>query len=225
MKKLDIVYQDKDIIVVNKDAHLLTIGTEKERDNTLYHKVLMYEKTKRKSNKIFIVHRLDKETSGLVLFAKREEIKDILQNNWDIYAIERKYVAVVEGKLKKKEDTLKNHLMENSIHHVYVSDNGKLAITKYKVLKESKSYSLLDIVITTGRKNQIRAQLSNIGSPIIGDKKYNAKTNPLRRLGLHANKLVIRHPITNEVMTFESKVPSEFLNLTPILTFSSVVSE
>ncbi|MCI5879422.1 MAG: RNA pseudouridine synthase [Bacillales bacterium] len=213
MKKLDIVYQDKDIIVVNKDAHLLTIGTEKERDNTLYHKVLMYEKTKRKSNKIFIVHRLDKETSGLVLFAKREEIKDILQNNWDIYAIERKYVAVVEGKLKKKEDTLKNHLMENSIHHVYVSDNGKLAITKYKVLKESKSYSLLDIVITTGRKNQIRAQLSNIGSPIIGDKKYNAKTNPLRRLGLHANKLVIRHPITNEVMTFESKVPSEFMRM------------
>ena len=182
-------------------------------DNTLYHKVLMYEKTKRKSNKIFIVHRLDKETSGLVLFAKREEIKDILQNNWDIYAIERKYVAVVEGKLKKKEDTLKNHLMENSIHHVYVSDNGKLAITKYKVLKESKSYSLLDIVITTGRKNQIRAQLSNIGSPIIGDKKYNAKTNPLRRLGLHANKLVIRHPITNEVMTFESKVPSEFMRM------------
>ena len=213
MKKLDIVYQDKDIIVVNKDAHLLTIGTEKERDNTLYHKVIMYEKTKRKSNKIFIVHRLDKETSGLVLFAKREEIKDILQNNWDIYAIERKYVAVVEGKLKKKEDTLKNHLMENSIHHVYVSDNGKLAITKYKVLKESKSYSLLDIVITTGRKNQIRAQLSNIGSPIIGDKKYNAKTNPLRRLGLHANKLVIRHPITNEVMTFESKVPSEFMRM------------
>ena len=213
MKKLDIVYQDKDIIVVNKDAHLLTIGTEKERDNTLYHKVLMYEKTKRKSNKIFIVHRLDKETSGLVLFAKREEIKDILQNNWDIYAIERKYVAVVEGKLKKKEDTLKNHLMENSIHHVYVSDNGKLAITKYKVLKESKSYSLLDIVITTGRKNQIRAQLSNIGSPIIGDKKYNAKTNPLRILGLHANKLVIRHPITNEVMTFESKVPSEFMRM------------
>ena len=213
MKKLDIVYQDKDIIVVNKDAHLLTIGTEKERDNTLYHKVLMYEKTKRKSNKIFIVHRLDKETSGLVLFAKREEIKDILQNNWDIYAIERKYVAVVEGKLKKKEDTLKNHLMENSIHHVYVSDNGKLAITKYKVLKESKSYSLLDIVITTGRKNQIRAQLSNIGSPIMGDKKYNAKTNPLRRLGLHANKLVIRHPITNEVMTFESKVPSEFMRM------------
>ena len=213
MKKLDIVYQDKDIIVVNKDAHLLTIGTEKERDNTLYHKVLMYEKTKRKSNKIFIVHRLDKETSGLVLFAKREEIKDILQNNWDIYAIERKYVAVVEGKLKKKEDTWKNHLMENSIHHVYVSDNGKLAITKYKVLKESKSYSLLDIVITTGRKNQIRAQLSNIGSPIIGDKKYNAKTNPLRRLGLHANKLVIRHPITNEVMTFESKVPSEFMRM------------
>ena len=213
MKKLDIVYQDKDIIVVNKDAHLLTIGTEKERDNTLYHKVLMYEKTKRKSNKIFIVHRLDKETSGLVLFAKREEIKDILQNNWDIYAIERKYVAVVEGKLKKKEDTLKNHLMENSSHHVYVSDNGKLAITKYKVLNESKSYSLLDIEITTGRKNQIRAQLSNIGSPIIGDKKYNAKTNPLRRLGLHANKLVIRHPITNEVMTFESKVPSEFMRM------------
>ena len=103
--------------------------------------------------------------------------------------------------------------MENSIHHVYVSDNGKLAITKYKVLKESKSYSLLDIVITTGRKNQIRAQLSNIGSPIIGDKKYNAKTNPLRRLGLHANKLVIRHPITNEVMTFESKVPSEFMRM------------
>ena len=98
MKKLDIVYQDKDIIVVNKDAHLLTIGTEKERDNTLYHKVLMYEKTKRKSNKIFIVHRLDKETSGLVLFAKREEIQDILQNNWDLDALERKFGAVAAGK-------------------------------------------------------------------------------------------------------------------------------
>lgn len=210
MKKLDIVYQDKDIIVVNKEAHLLTIATEKERENTLYHKVLMYEKTKRKSNKIFVVHRLDRETSGLVLFAKNEEVKNILQNNWDIYAVERNYVAVVEGKLKKKEDTLKNHLSENSVHHVFISSNGKLAVTKYKVLSESKSYSLLDIEIFTGRKNQIRAQLSNIGNPIVGDKKYGARTNPLRRVLLHANKLVLRHPITNELMTFTSKVPIEF---------------
>lgn len=214
-EKLNIIYQDKDIIVVVKPSNLLTIGTEKERDNTLYHKVLMYERSKHKSNKIFIVHRLDKETSGIVVFAKNEKVKNILQDNWDSYAIERKYVAVVEGKVNKKSDEIRSYLKENNVHKVFSTKDksGKLAITKYKLLNTSKSFSLLDIEILTGRKNQIRVHLSDIGNPIIGDKKYNSKYNPLKRLGLHANKLVLKHPITNEIMTFETDIPKEFTNM------------
>ena len=213
-EKLNIVYQDKDIIVVSKDTNLLTIGTERERENTLYHKVLMYERSKHKANKIFIVHRLDKDTSGIVLFAKNEKAKNILQDNWDKYAIERKYVAVVEGKLNKKEDEIRSYLKENSVHKVYSTKDkdGKLAITGYKVLNTSKSFSLVDIDIKTGRKNQIRVHLSDIGNPIIGDKKYGSKTNPIKRMGLHANKLVIINPITNKEMIFETDVPGSFIS-------------
>lgn len=214
-EKLKIIYQDKDIIVVSKDSNLLTIGTEREKENTLYHKVLMYERSKHKANKIFIVHRLDKDTSGLVLFAKNEKVKNILQDNWDNYAIERKYVAVVEGKVNKKEDEIKSYLKENSVHKVYSTKDkdGKLAITKYKLLNMSKSFSFLDVELKTGRKNQIRVHLSDIGYPIIGDKKYGSKYNPIRRLGLHAYKLVIKHPIRNEVMTFEDEIPKDFINM------------
>lgn len=214
-EKLKILYQDKDIIVVSKDTNLLTIGTEREKENTLYHKVLMYERSKHKGNKIFIVHRLDKETSGVIVFAKNEKVKNILQDNWDNYAVERKYVAVVEGKVSKKEDEIISYLKENSVHKVYSTKDkdGKLAVTKYKVLNTSKSFSLLDIEIKTGRKNQIRVHLNDIGYPIIGDKKYGSKYNPLRRLGLHAYKLVLKHPISNEIMTFEDELPKEFINM------------
>ena len=213
--KLDIVYEDKSIIVVNKPSHLLTISTDNEKEKTLFHKVMLYEKRKNKNNKVFIVHRLDKDTSGLVLFAKDEKIKYKLQNNWDKEA-KRGYVAVVHGKTKDK-DTLKSYLVETKtllVHSTPDKKLGKLAITEYKKLLENKKLTLLRINIKTGRKNQIRVQLADNGNEIVGDKKYGEKKfDPLRRLCLHANYLEIIHPVTNKKMVFELEIPKVFTNL------------
>ena len=212
--KLDIIYEDKYIIVVNKPSHLLTISTDNEKEKTLFHKVLLYEKRKNKNNKVFIVHRLDKDTSGLVLFSKDEKNKYKLQNNWD-KETKRGYVAVVNGKTKDKE-VLKSYLKETKTLLVYSTDekNGKLAITEYQKLKENKRMSLLKIKIKTGRKHQIRVQLNDNGNSIVGDKKYGEnKFDPLRRLCLHANYLEIIHPVTNKKMVFETDIPKEFLRL------------
>lgn len=211
--KLDIIYEDKFIIVVSKPAHLLTIATTKEKERTLYHKVIEYEKKKNKNNKIFIVHRLDKDTSGLVLFAKDEKTKMELQDSWD--NVRRKYIAVVEGKVEKKSGTIKSYLKENNNFITYSTNdkNGKLAITKYVLLNTSKAYSLLDIEIFTGRKNQIRVHMNDLNHPIIGDKKYGAKTNPLKRLGLHAYYLEFTHPVTKKSIILETKYPEQFVNM------------
>lgn len=209
MKKLDIIYEDKELLVVNKPAHKLTIANNKTKYNTLYHEAREYVKKQNPKNKIFIVHRLDEQTSGVVLFAKSEKLKHLLQNNWDTY--KREYVAIVEGHLPKKKDTLKFYLKESKTLEVYVTNNkkdAKLAITNYEVIKENKDISILNVDIKTGRKNQIRVSLAYIGNPIIGDKKYHAKTNPIKRLGLHASKLVIN--INNKEMEFIAKMPKEF---------------
>lgn len=214
-EKLNIIYEDKNIIVVDKPANMLTIATEKEREKTLFHKVIEYEKKKNKNNKIFIVHRLDKNTSGIVVFAKNQKIKQLLQNNWDNLAVKRQYVAIVEGH-PQPSGTIKSYLKENKELYVYSSNkkgDGKLAITNYRLVATKGKYSLLEIEIKTGRKNQIRVHMSDINTPIIGDKKYNAKTNPIRRLGLHANKLVLINPLTNKEMFFESDLPNSFINL------------
>ena len=211
--KLDIIYEDKFIIVVNKPSYLLTIATAKEKERTLYHKVIEYEKKKNKNNKIFIVHRLDKDTSGLVLFAKDEKTKKILQDSWN--NVKRKYIAVVEGKVEKKSATIKSYLKENNNFLTYSTNDksGKLAITKYDLVNISKSYSLLDIEIFTGRKNQIRVHMNDQGHPIVGDKKYGAKTNPLKRLGLHAYYLEFTHPIIKKTVELEIKYPDQFVSM------------
>lgn len=213
--KLDIVYEDKSIIVINKPSHLLTIGTDNEKEKTLFHQVLMYEKRKNKNNKVFIVHRLDKDTSGLVLFAKDEKIKHKLQNDWDNEA-KRGYVAVVNGSTSDK-DTLKSYLAETKTLMVYSTPDkklGKLAITEYEKLAENKKVTLLKIKIKTGRKNQIRVQLNDNGNQIVGDKKYgDSKFDPLRRLCLHANYLSIIHPVTNKRIVFDIEVPKSFIEL------------
>lgn len=212
-EKLDIIYQDKYIIVVNKPAKLLTIASENEKNRTLYNEIYTYEKQKHKSNKIFIVHRLDKETSGLILFAKSEKIKKILQDNWDEYAKNRIYIAIVEGILKDKENTIKSWLKETKTFLTYSSqkpNDGKLAITEYKVLSSKNNTSTLMLNLLTGRKNQIRVHLNDIGHPVIGDKKYGSKVNYLKRLGLHAYKLELVHPVTNEIINLEAKIPDEF---------------
>lgn len=211
-ERLDIIYEDKFIIVVNKPPKLLTVATDKEKERTLFHKVIEYEKKKNKNNKIFIVHRLDQDTSGLVIFAKNEKVKYLLQDNWD--SVKRKYIAVVEGKVVKNSETIKSYLKENNRFMTYsTNSDGKLAITKYNLLKMSKSYSLLDIEIYTGRKNQIRVHMNDIGHPIVGDRKYGAKTNPLGRLGLHAYLLEFTHPITKKYLKLESNYPELFINM------------
>ena len=163
------------------------------------------------------MHRLDRDTSGIVVFSKSEKLKFLLQHNWDNLAVERQYVAVVEGAPSDDEKELKSYLDEDKkTFRVFETKNknkGKLAITKYKVIDSNTKFSLLKINIKTGKKNQIRVQLSSIGNPIIGDKKYNSKTNPIKRLGLHANKLVLINPITNKKMNFETDVPNEFIKV------------
>lgn len=208
--RIKILYEDKSIIVVSKPTHLLTISTENEKERTMFHKIIEYERKKNKNNKVFIVHRLDKDTSGILIFAKSEKVKKILQDNWD--KTKRYYMAIVEGIPKEKEKTIKSYLTENSrlITYSTSESKGKLAITKYKLIKHSKKFSLLDIEILTGRKNQIRVHMSDNNTPIIGDKKYGAITNPMNRLGLHAYKIVFTHPITKKEMTIEDKLPKEF---------------
>lgn len=206
MKKIKIVYEDRNIIVVNKESGLLTIGTNKERDRTLYNEVKEYVKKQYPKNKIFIVHRLDKDTSGLVLFAKSELEKKKWQSIWN--EVSRKYYAVVEGKLKNKQGKIELKLYETKSLDVVVNNKlGKRCITNYRVIDSNNSYSLLEIDIKTGRRNQIRASLDYIGHPIIGDKKYNSKKNPLKRLGLHAYLLEYKNK------KFEIDMPKEFNRL------------
>ena len=215
MKKLNIIYEDKELLVIDKPSGQYTIGTEKDKFNSLYHEVREY--IRKKNQKVFIVNRLDKDTSGIVVFAKNETLKSALQNNWNNIT-KRYYYAIVEGKVSKKEDTLKNYLEESKTLQVYVTNkinNAKQAITHYKVINELSRYTLLDIDIKTGRKNQIRCQLDYIGHPIVGDKKYSSKVNPIGRLGVHAYKLILTHPRTKKTYEFESKIPKLFLDYFP----------
>lgn len=214
-KDINILYEDDDLLVINKPSGLLTIGTNKEKDFTLYHFASNYVKEKNKNNKIFIVHRLDKETSGVVIFAKNQKTKNIFQNSWDKNIIKRGYYAVVEGKLAKKEGTIKSYLTENGEFMVYStnSKDGKLAITDYKVIKENNKYSLLDINIKTGRKNQIRVHLKENGNVIVGDKKYGSTINPINRMALHAYTLELIDPRTNKKIIFKTNMPTLFNKL------------
>lgn len=211
LKGIKIIYEDKDFIVVDKPSGLLTIATDKEKEKTLYNIVKSYVKEKNKNNKIFIVHRLDKDTSGVVLFSKNEKLKFLLQDKWND-TTKRIYYAVVVGVTKDKE-ILKSYLKENKDLITYSSSNGDLAITCYERVKSNKKYSLLKIDIKTGRKNQIRVQLNDIGHSILGDNKYGVKDNKFRRMMLHAESLEIIHPITNKKMKFVSSVPVEFEQL------------
>ncbi|MBR6690948.1 MAG: RNA pseudouridine synthase [Bacilli bacterium] len=212
-KKLDILYEDKFIIIVNKPSNLLTVATEKEKDRTLYSYVFDYLKQKNKNNKVFIVHRLDKDTSGIVMFAKDEKTKFYLQDNWDKF--KRNYVAIVNGKVKKQKGIIKSYLQETKTHLTYsVNDkNGKLAITEYEKILENKQYTMLSLTLKTGRKNQIRVQLADMGNPIVGDKKYGIKKDPIRRMALIANTLEFIHPKTKENMIIDIDIPTSFVNL------------
>ena len=213
---LSILYEDHDILVVDKRSGLLTVSNEKVKENTAYFLLTKYVRkgNQKSKNRIFIVHRLDRDASGVIVFAKNENAKRYLQAEWQ--GFKKIYYAIVHGTLPKKEGIITSYLAENRAHKMYsVNDpkKGKLAKTGYKVLRESKKYSLLEIDLLTGRKNQIRVHFSEKGCPIAGDKIYGEKKKGIKRLTLHAASITISHPYTKEEMTFEAKVPAYFKTL------------
>jgi len=215
-KGLSILYEDRDIIVVDKISGLLTMGTEREKENTAYFLLNEYVKkgNERSKNRVFIVHRLDRDASGILVFAKNEYSKRFLQDNWQDF--QKKYVTVVQGIMQVKEGEFFSYLYENKIYRVCsVSDpaKGKYSVTGYHVMKESDQYSLLEINLLTGRKHQIRVHLAEMGHPIVGDKLYGKAEKGIKRLALHSYSLTIIHPETNKEMCFKTDIPLYFKTL------------
>lgn len=212
---IKILYEDQYIIVIEKSAGVLSVATETVRDMTAYSMLRSHVKEKDPSNKIFIVHRIDRETSGVMVFAKSEQVKTKLQKNWDETVIDRTYLAVVEGEVEQT-GTIVSYLKEGASFVMHSSQNpaeGQRAVTHFTVLKKNAQYSLLKVNLETGRKNQIRVHMQDIGHCIIGDKKYGSTVNPIGRLGLHAQVLEFLHPVSNKPMRFKTPIPRIFLKL------------
>ena len=212
-RRVKIVYEDDDIIVIEKGYGLLSMGNEKIKDGTAYSILKDYLKEKDPRNKIFIIHRLDRDTSGLMMFAKTIEAKEAMQHNWNNMVLERTYLAVVEGKVEEESGTVKSYLAENSQMEVYSTDDpekGQLAVTRWKKLASGNGYTLMEVSLDTGRKNQIRVHMKDIEHPIAGDRKYGAKSSPIHRLALHAQTLRFVHPVTRRDMRFETPIPTSF---------------
>ncbi len=211
-----IIYEDDEIIIIDKPAGLLSIATDSNKENTAYRHLTDYVRKTDINNRIFIVHRLDRDTSGVMMFAKSERIQQLFQNGWKELVETRIYLAVVEGEVIKKEDTIISWLLETKTKLMYSSSNagdGQKAITNYKVLQSTDKFSLLEISLETGRKNQIRVHMKDIGHSIVGDKKYGSTINPIGRLALHAQTLTFSHPITKKRMHFQTNIPAEFSKL------------
>lgn len=205
--------EDEHLIVVNKPAKLLSVANDKEKTRTAYHMVTDYVKARRVDDRIFVIHRLDRDTSGVLMFARDAETKELFQARWNELVTRRGYLAVVEGVPKPDRDTIRSYLVETDTHLSFSGAPGKgakEAVTSYQVVKAGNGYALLDISIETGRKNQIRVHMKEKGCPVAGDKQYGARTNPIRRLCLHANELSFTHPATGESVTFKAKMPRDF---------------
>ena len=214
--KLRIIFEDNDLIVVEKKEGLLTVTTGTGDDTTAFSILKNHVKKSSPANKIYTVHRLDRETSGVLVFSKNRNAQHTFRNNWQEIVTKRTYVALVEGKVAKEKDRIVSWLTENEvslkIRSSKTDNGGKEAITNYKLLKSNEEFSLLEIELETGRKNQIRVHLESIGHPIVGDRKYGSSVS-IGRLALHARVLEFYHPVTGEIMHFETQIPKEFLRL------------
>lgn len=210
---LEILHEDRDIIVASKAAGLLTIGTGRDAGRTAHAALTDYVKkgNPKSRERVFIVHRLDRDTSGAIVFARTEEAKNTLQDHWQ--DVEKTYLAFVEGHPDPAEDTISSYLVESDALRVYSTEDpraGRLSHTKYKVLKTVGDRTLLEISLLTGRKNQIRVHLADRGWPIVGDSKYGRKIRDNKRLALHSYTLSFAHPYTGERMTFTAPIPATF---------------
>ncbi|MEG2455451.1 MAG: RluA family pseudouridine synthase [Oscillospiraceae bacterium] len=213
-----LLYEDDELLVIDKPCGLLSIATDKEKSATAYHAVTDYVRARDEAARIFVLHRLDRDTSGVLVFAKNEEVKRQFQDRWDELLLERVYLAIVEGHPAEKRGTIRSFLRETATHLVYSTDPGgdaKEAVTQYITLAKHGDYSLLRVSLETGRKNQIRVHMKDLGHPVAGDKKYGAKTDPLKRMGLHAITLGIRHPVTGKELWFNAPTPVAFRNYLP----------
>lgn len=212
--RIEIVYEDDDVIVINKGYGLLSVGTaSKKKEENAFDILKDYVKDVNPQNRLYVVHRLDRDTSGLMMFAKTEEAQETLRHNWNNLILERLYVAVLEGYLEEDKGYMKTRLMENSRYVVYSTanpDEGKIAVTHWEVMARGNGYTLAHFSLDTGRKNQIRVHASDMGHPIAGDRKYGAQTSPIHRLALHAQTLRFAHPRTRKDMHFQTPVPEAF---------------
>lgn len=214
-RRLQIVHEDDDIIVINKGYGLLSMADDSDRKQETAYSILRdYLKKEHHANKLFIVHRLDRDTSGLMLFAKTLEAKEALQHNWNNMVIERKYLCVTEGAPEPAEGTVRSYLLENSRHEVYSTDDpaagGKLAVTRYRTLAARGGMALVECQLDTGRKNQIRVHMKQLGTPICGDRRYGGHVSPVHRMALHARTLKFVHPSTKRLMAFTTPIPASF---------------
>ena len=221
LKGAKILFEDDDLIVVDKEAGFLSVSTDKEKSRTVFKALNEYVKKKDKNGRVFVLHRLDREVSGLMIFSRNPELQEIFQKNWDAVVINYSYVAVVDGRPNPSNGTVVSWLTENKNFVMMSSpaDNGGLkSITHYKTAKSIGRYSLLSFNLETRRKNQIRVHMQQIGHSVVGDKKYGASNNPIKRIALHAGELVLKHPTTGELLEFKSSIPK---NMQMLLTDSS----
>jgi 23S rRNA pseudouridine1911/1915/1917 synthase len=215
-RNLSILYEDDHLIVIDKHSGLLTIATDKEKDRTAYTMLSSHVKLQNPANRIFIIHRLDRDTSGVMMFAKSERVQSIMQSEWKERVKERTYIAVVEGQVVEAEGKISSYIYESKslvMHSSQNPDKGELAVTRFRRLKSNSDFSLLEVNLETGKKNQIRIHMQEMGHSIAGDRKYGASGNPIGRLGLHASVLAFIHPVTGKDMRFELKAPARFRRL------------
>lgn len=212
--RVKLVYEDNDIIVVDKGYGVLSTAAGKPSDDTVYNIVKKYARGFSDKANVYVVHRLDRDTSGLMLLTRTKQARDKLISNWNNMVIERKYIAVVEGKPQQKEGTVKSFLAENpDTFEMYSTEDkreGRLAVTRYRVVKQGKRFAMVELEIKTGRKNQIRVHMHDLGNPVSGDRKYGGHPSPINRIALHATMLSIIHPISGKVVTFTSPIPDNF---------------
>ncbi len=210
-----ICYEDDWLLAIEKPAGLLAVASDKERERTAYRMVLDHQRAKDEQAQLHVVHRLDQDTSGLLLFAKSREVKEKLQADWERLVQERVYVAVVSGAPKEREGVVRSYLKETATHLVYSTNDprGKEAITEYQVKKSANGYSLLELYLHTGRKNQIRVHMKDLGCPVVGDRKYGGEKSPIGRLCLHAHRLTFIHPVNGETVALTSRKPRDFNRL------------